>query len=85
MRERGALAHKPAGMSFEEAAALCAQGDPEAFFSQNGGSTGEAKQICRRCEVRAQCLEYALDHDDRLGIWSRLSEKEHRRLRGPAA
>ena len=40
--------------------ALCAQTDPEAFFPEKGGSTREAKRICSGCEVRAECLEYAL-------------------------
>ena len=43
--------------------ALCSQTDPEAFFPEKGGSTREAKRICSRCEVRADCLEYALGHD----------------------
>src|SRR5215472_6468427 len=42
--------------------ALCAQTDPEAFFPEKGGSTREAKRVCRGCEVRAECLEYALEH-----------------------
>jgi WhiB family redox-sensing transcriptional regulator len=57
------------------------QTDPEAFFPENGGSTREAKRICTSCEVRSQCLEYALDHDERFGIWGGLSERERRRLK----
>jgi WhiB family redox-sensing transcriptional regulator len=61
--------------------ALCAQTDPEAFFPEKGGSTREAKRICAGCEVRAECLEYALAQDERFGIWGGLSERERRRLR----
>jgi WhiB family redox-sensing transcriptional regulator len=61
--------------------ALCAQTDPEAFFPEKGGSTREAKRICMGCEVRAECLEYALAHDERFGIWGGLSERERRRLK----
>ncbi|MGH3782999.1 MAG: WhiB family transcriptional regulator [Pseudonocardiaceae bacterium] len=61
--------------------ALCAQTDPEAFFPENGGSTREAKLICAGCEVRAECLEYALAFDERFGIWGGLSERERRRLK----
>ncbi len=64
--------------------ALCAQTDPEAFFPEKGGSTREAKRICSGCEVRAECLEYALAHDERFGIWGGLSERERRRLRRAA-
>ena len=61
--------------------ALCAQTDPEAFFPEKGGSTREAKRICAGCEVRSECLEYALEHDERFGIWGGLSERERRRLK----
>lgn len=61
--------------------ALCAQTDPEAFFPEKGGSTRDAKKICATCEVRAQCLEYALANDERFGIWGGLSERERRKLR----
>ena len=61
--------------------ALCAQTDPEAFFPEKGGSTREAKRICMGCEVRDECLEYALANDERFGIWGGLSERERRRLK----
>jgi WhiB family redox-sensing transcriptional regulator len=61
--------------------ALCAQTDPEAFFPEKGGSTREAKRICSTCEVRSECLDYALEHDERFGIWGGLSERERRRVK----
>lgn len=61
--------------------ALCSQTDPEAFFPEKGGSTREAKRICGRCDVKGDCLEYALGHDERFGIWGGLSERERRRLK----
>lgn len=64
--------------------ALCSQTDPEAFFPEKGGSTREAKRICTGCEVRDECLEYALAHDERFGIWGGLSERERRRLKRSA-
>ena len=64
--------------------ALCAQTDPEAFFPEKGGSTREAKAVCQSCSVREECLEYALAHDERFGIWGGLSERERRRLRRAA-
>lgn len=60
---------------------LCAQTDPEAFFPDKGGSTREAKRICQGCEVRSECLAYALDNDERFGIWGGLSERERRRIK----
>jgi WhiB family redox-sensing transcriptional regulator len=64
--------------------ALCAETDPEAFFPEKGGSTREAKKICTGCEVRSECLEFALSNDERFGIWGGLSERERRRLRRQA-
>jgi WhiB family redox-sensing transcriptional regulator len=61
--------------------ALCAQTDPEAFFPEKGGSTREAKRVCLTCDVRNECLEYALGHDERFGIWGGLSERERRKLK----
>ncbi len=70
----------PEEASWQERA-LCSQTDPEAFFPEKGGSTREAKKICTGCEVRGECLEYALEHDERFGIWGGLSERERRRLK----
>ena len=64
-----------------QADAVCAQTDPEAFFPEKGGSTREAKKICGGCDVRAQCLEFALNNDARFGIWGGLSERERRKLK----
>src|SRR5215212_3582181 len=61
--------------------ALCAQTDTEAFFPEKGGSTREAKKVCLTCEVRGECLEYALMNDERFGIWGGLSERERRKLK----
>ncbi|MGO2658746.1 WhiB family transcriptional regulator [Mycetocola reblochoni] len=60
---------------------LCAQTDPEAFFPEKGGSTRDAKKICQSCSVRSECLEYALENDERFGIWGGLSERERRKLK----
>ena len=67
-------------LSWQERA-LCAQTDPEAFFPEKGGSTREAKKVCLTCEVRGNCLEYALSNDERFGIWGGLSERERRKLK----
>lgn len=61
--------------------ALCSQTDPEAFFPEKGGSTRDAKRICTSCDVKSECLEYALQNDERFGIWGGLSERERRKLK----
>jgi WhiB family redox-sensing transcriptional regulator len=60
---------------------LCAQTDPDAFFPQKGGSSRDAKRVCDRCEVRDECLTYAIEHDERFGIWGGASERERRQIR----
>jgi WhiB family transcriptional regulator, redox-sensing transcriptional regulator len=55
------------------------------IFPEKGGSTREAKRVCLSCEVRSECLEYALAHDERFGIWGGLSERERRRLKRRSA
>jgi WhiB family redox-sensing transcriptional regulator len=51
------------------------------FFPARGDSTAEAKAVCAACQVRAECLQYALEHNEKFGIWGGLSERERRRLR----
>jgi WhiB family transcriptional regulator, redox-sensing transcriptional regulator len=60
--------------------ALCAQTDPEVFFPEKGGITRPAKRICLGCPVRQECLDYALEHNERFGIWGGHSERERRRI-----
>lgn len=60
--------------------ALCAQTDPDLFLPGVGGSTVAAKKICGRCEVREQCLNYALENYV-IGVWGGLSDRERRVLR----
>jgi WhiB family redox-sensing transcriptional regulator len=61
--------------------ANCLGVDPDLFFPERGASTREAKEVCRGCIVRAQCLEYALVHSEKFGIWGGMSERERRRIR----
>lgn len=58
----------------------CAETDPELFFPDKGQPSAPAKRVCARCEVRVECLQYALDRGERFGIWGGASEKERRRL-----
>jgi WhiB family redox-sensing transcriptional regulator len=61
--------------------ANCLGVDPDLFFPERGASTREAKAVCRGCEVRDDCLEYALANGEKFGIWGGLSERERRRVR----
>jgi WhiB family transcriptional regulator, redox-sensing transcriptional regulator len=60
--------------------ARCGEIGGDEWFPEKGGSTAQAKAICRACEVRAECLEYALEHHEHWGIWGGLSGPQRRRL-----
>lgn len=66
--------------------ALCRDTDPELFFPV--GSTGmalvqtdKARRVCGECEVRSECLDYALETNQDSGVWGGLSEEERRAIR----
>ena len=62
--------------------ANCLGVDPDLFFPERGASTREAKEVCKGCAVREQCLAYALTRPlQKFGIWGGMSERERRRLR----
>ena len=59
----------------------CLGVDPDLFFPERGASTREAKEVCRGCVVREDCLEFALANGEKFGIWGGMSERERRRIR----
>ena len=61
--------------------ANCLGVDPDLFFPERGASTREAKEVCRGCVVRDDCLEFALQNGEKFGIWGGMSERERRRIR----
>jgi len=65
--------------------ALCPQTDPEAFFPEKGGTTRPAKTVCRRCEIRPECLAWAVATGQPHGVWGGMGERERRRLRRQVA
>lgn len=54
---------------------------PDMFFIERGESAREAKEVCRGCVVRKDCLEYALANFEQFGIWGGMSEHQRRHLR----
>ena len=61
--------------------ANCRGADADLFFPERGASTRKAKAICGECQVRAQCLDFAIDVGEKFGIWGGMSERERRRVR----
>lgn len=67
------------------ASAACTGLDPDLFFTERGESQGGAKAVCADCTVRADCLDYALRHRIKVGVWGGCSERERRRMRQRSA
>ncbi|MFD6824855.1 WhiB family transcriptional regulator [Streptomyces sp. NPDC060085] len=64
----------------ESAACRIASIDPELFFERTSGVQGrwatKAKAICNTCPVVHACLEAALVHEERFGVWGGLTPWE---------
>jgi WhiB family redox-sensing transcriptional regulator len=67
-------------------AAACLQADPDLFFPISSSGPAErqivrAKQICGGCQVRQECLDFALSHDQAYGIWGGTTPEDRQRDR----
>lgn len=66
----------------------CRDLDPELFFpplepeSTDQRQTRErtAKAVCAACQVRRECLSWAVANHERLGVWGGTTERERRGL-----
>ncbi len=71
--------------------ARCRDLDPELFFPPlEAESTDQrqvrertAKAVCAACQVRSECLSWALANHERLGVWGGTTERERRVLSTP--
>lgn len=63
--------------------AACHGANPALWYLDRSRGEGfkEARAVCARCPVRAQCLQWALAHNERFGMWGGLSPQERRHLR----
>jgi WhiB family redox-sensing transcriptional regulator len=63
-------------------AALCAQTDPDMFHPDDTNpNTKHIHQTCARCDVREQCLNYAIDNNITDGWWGGQPPRARRQLR----
>jgi WhiB family transcriptional regulator, redox-sensing transcriptional regulator len=60
-------------------AARCRTSDAEDLFV-TGRKQREAREFCRICPVRTECLAHALDHQVEFGVWGGMTERERRAL-----
>lgn len=58
--------------------AACVGSDPDWWFPGRGGDVTRAKAICATCTTREECLQYALDNFEEVGIWGGLTKIERR-------
>lgn len=59
---------------------ICSQVDGDLWFPEKGSSTAPAKRICMGCPVRERCLEWALDNNERFGVYGGKSERDRRKI-----
>ena len=64
--------------------ASCRGVDAELFFPATEEDATPAKAICATCPVRTACLAFALERNEKFGVWGGLTERERGRL-SPAA
>ena len=60
-------------------AARCRTADAEGLFVR-GARQREARDFCRSCPVRTECLAHALDHQVEFGVWGGMTERQRRAL-----
>ena len=64
----------------------CLSADPDLFFPISSTGPAErqiarAKMICAGCQVRSECLDFALSHDQTYGIWGGTTPEDRQRHR----
>lgn len=57
----------------------CRGSENDLFF--NPQYENAAKNLCRSCKVRRECLAYAINRHEQ-GVWGGTNEEERRNLRG---
>lgn len=60
--------------------AACRGLDPAVFYPLTEEEAEEAKAICGECAVRVPCLEYAIAHREKNGVWGGHTERERMRI-----
>jgi WhiB family transcriptional regulator, redox-sensing transcriptional regulator len=66
---------------FRDGTEACAKTDPAKFFNHQSAVEAEpAKRVCRECDLRGKCLEWALATDQRFGVWGATTPQERRRI-----
>ena len=77
----------PDQLDWQEVAS-CRQYDNVLFFGEEGepevdkqNREAHAKSICKACPVLEPCLEFAMETNQKYGIWGGLTDKERASLK----
>jgi WhiB family redox-sensing transcriptional regulator len=66
--------------------AACTEFYGDFWFPENGETPHAANRICRSCDVRERCLDFALSMDSPpAGVWGGTVERERRQMRRRSA
>jgi WhiB family redox-sensing transcriptional regulator len=62
------------------------KGSTELFYPERGDNAAvkEAKKICAICPIKQKCLDYALWHNERIGIWGGTTDRDRERIKQQA-
>ena len=63
--------------------ALCAEIDPDIWYPEPGATVKFQKEICGKCPIASECLEFAMNTNENYGIWGGLTPRERMKLRSP--
>jgi hypothetical protein len=67
-------------MTLDRSTALCSETDPETWFPEQGAASYTAVRLCFGCDLRVECLLFALANNERYGVWGGTSGKTRRWL-----
>lgn len=76
---QGAWAKLPAW--FFDRRVLCHGVTPLFYPDRHSGEVMEAKNLCFQCPFQRECLEWALENNEKHGVWGGTSERERRKIK----
>jgi WhiB family redox-sensing transcriptional regulator len=60
--------------------ASCRDLDPEVFFNVKHSSTQQSREICSTCIVKHECLDFAIQNNEKIGVWGGLTPRQRKHL-----
>lgn len=61
--------------------AACRGIGPERFYPEESETLRAGRQVCKKCPVRAECLDYALTAEEGHGMWGGVAARDRRAIR----